>query len=103
MAEHCVKICLKVSGEYGSQGEIETIHEFSDTLERLIDEHGVGEFDGDEFGGGECTLYMYGPDADRLFEVIQKPLEGFPLARGGHVVKRYGPPEDGVKEVRIDL
>ncbi len=27
----------------------------------------AGEYDGDEFGGGQRTVYPYGPDADRLF------------------------------------
>lgn len=97
MAEHCVKIVLKLSDEFGSEDEIEAVHDFSDKLEELIEEHAVGEFDGDEFGGGECTLYMYGADADHLFEVISEPLQKFPLARGGHVIKQYGPPADGVK------
>jgi hypothetical protein len=103
MDEHCIKICLNLSSEFGSAKEIEAIHDFSDTLEEVIEKQAVGEFDGDEFGGGTCTLYMYGPDADRLFEAVSDPLQKFSLARNGHVIKRYGPPADGIKEVRIDL
>jgi hypothetical protein len=103
MEEHCVRIYLKLSQEHGRQEEMDSIHELSDVLEESIEKVGAGEFDGDEFGGGECTLYMYGPDADKLFEAIRKPLMSSPLAKGGYVLKRYGPPADGVKEVRIDL
>lgn len=103
MSEHCVRICFKLSSEFGSNTEIEAIHVLSDILESAIEQNGAGEFDGDEFGGGKCMLYMYLTDADRLFEAIRKPLQEFPLARGGHVIKRYGSPQDGVKEVTIDL
>lgn len=92
MAEHCVKVVLKLSDdEHGTSEERDSIHGLSDALEASIEEYDAGEFDGDEFGGGECTLYMYGTDADRLFEAIRRPLFASPLARGGHVIKRYGP------------
>ena len=103
MADHCVKICLNLSEVYGSSKERESIQEFTEKLGETIENHGVGEFDGDEYGGGECTLYMYGPDADQLFEVISPVVTSFPLARGGYVLKRYGPPNDGIKEVKVDL
>lgn len=103
MEEHCVKVYLKLSNEYGTPEEIEAIHELSDALEEAIQESGAGEFDGDEFGGGECTLYMYGPDADKLFEAIRKSLKSSPAATGGYALKRYGPPKEGVKEARVEL
>jgi hypothetical protein len=104
MAEHCVKIYLKLTdGNFGTAEEVKSIHALSDTLEAAIANNNAGEFDGDEFGGGECTLYMYGVDADSLFEAIKEPLLASPLSKGGHVIKRYGPPNDSVKEVRIEL
>jgi hypothetical protein len=103
MNEHCVKVYLKLSNEYGSSEEMDAIHELSDALEEAIEKDGAGEFDGDEFGGGECTLFMYGPDADKLFDAIRELLASSPMSREGYVLKRYGPPEDGVKEVRVDL
>ena len=103
MEEHCVIVHLALSGDRGSAEQVDAIHVLSDALEEAIEEHDAGEFDGDEFGGGECTLYMYGPDADKLFEAIRKPLVSSPLAKGGYVLKRYGPPVEGVKEVRVEL
>jgi hypothetical protein len=58
------------------------------------DDQGVGEFDGEEFGGGRCVLYMYGPDADRLFGVVEPILKATPVARGGFVIRRYGDVND---------
>ena len=40
----------------------------SDKLEAVIEKQNVGMFDGNEIGGGEMTLFMYGPDAERLYE-----------------------------------
>jgi hypothetical protein len=89
---------------FGSEREREAIADLVDMLHRAIDDHGVGEFDGDEFGGGRCVLYMYGPDADRLFGVVEPILKAAPLARGGFAIKRYGDVKDlDAVEARVDL
>jgi hypothetical protein len=104
MPEHCVQVFLKLSSEHGSSEEIESIHEFTDELAEAIEQHEAGEFDGDEFGGGVCRLFMYGPDADKLFDAIKKPLLASPFSKGGHAIKRYGEASDmDSKEVRVDL
>jgi hypothetical protein len=59
-------------------------------LEQAIRKAGVGEFDGDEFGGGFCVLYMYGPDADKLAAVVLPILRSTRPEPGSYVVKRYG-------------
>src|SRR5882672_412205 len=70
--KHAVLVHLKLSdADQGREDEREEIHRWSDKLEQAILAAKAGEFDGDEFGGGECTLYMYGPDADALFAAIQ--------------------------------
>jgi|YelNatPaOPRAMG01_1025707.scaffolds.fasta_scaffold12171_8 hypothetical protein len=103
MSEHCVKVFLQAPDEQEMEEFMEAVFELTDTLSELIQENGVGEYDGEEFGAGECILYMYGSDADRLYEVIKGALLASPLARGGYVIKRYGPPEEGVREIRIEL
>jgi len=103
MEEQRIKVYLKLRESHGTDQEREAIRGLSDVLEDSIEKRQAGEFDGDEFGGGQCVLYMYGPDADRLFEAIRKPLLSSPLARGGYVLKRYGPPKEGVREQKIEL
>jgi hypothetical protein len=104
MEEHAVIVTLKLSNaQFGAREEREAMHALQDALAAAIAEHEAGEFDGDDFGQGECTLFMYGPDADRLFEAIREPLLASALSRGGHAIKRYGPPKDGVPEVRVDF
>jgi hypothetical protein len=46
---------------------------------------------------------MYGPDADRLQAVVRSILEAVSLMKGARITKRYGPPEDGVREVVVNL
>jgi len=103
--EHAVIAHLPLrEGSFGSERECAEIGDLAARLHQAIDHHRVGEFDGDEFGGGRCLLFMYGPDADRLFGVIAPILKASSLARGGFVIKRYGEAKDpDAVEVRVDL
>jgi hypothetical protein len=96
---------LKLSdGAFGSTDERDSIHELCSQLELCIERAGAGEFDGDEFGAGECTLYMYGPDADRLFGAVERQLRRSAHAHGGFVIKRYGAASNpAAREVRVEL
>ena len=62
---------------------------------------GAGEYDGHEIGPDGAVLYLYGPDADRLLEVVAPVLRRGPLPAGSYAIKRYGPP--GARAVRLDL
>ncbi|HWA20574.1 MAG TPA: hypothetical protein VG757_16430 [Devosia sp.] len=93
--DHAVILHLKLSdGDMGSEAEREAIFALEDRLAAAIEEPGLGEFDGNEFGGGECTLYFYGPDADRIYSALVPILQMNSLARGGHAIKRYGDVRD---------
>jgi hypothetical protein len=100
MAEHAVI----VNFNYGST-DLEPLFELEEQLETAIAEADAGEFDGNEIAtdGSDGTLFMYGPDADRLFDVIRPILEAAPFMKGARVRKRYGPPEDGVREAVVDV
>ena len=104
-SEHAVLVHLRLSDDrFGTRQEMDAIHALSDRLEARILEAKVGEFDGDEFGEGECTLYMYGPDADALFSAIEGELRTSPLSRGAWVIKRYGAADDSTaKQIRLNL
>jgi hypothetical protein len=100
--EHAVIAHLRLSDpNFGSEQEREAIFALEDRLNVAIERADAGEFDGNEFGDGECTLYMYGPDADRLYNAIA-PVQMSPLARGGYAIKRYGEASNpAAKEVRV--
>lgn len=100
--EQAVLVHVKLSsGEMGSEEERERVFELEDGLIAAIDERGAGEFDGNEFGEGECVLYMYGSDADELFAAVEPVLRESPVVKGGYAVVRYGQP--GAREVRTDF
>lgn len=93
--EHAVITHLAlIEDPFGSEHEREIIFSLASELQHAINDHNVGEFDGEEFGDGCCILYMYVPDADRLFEVVEEILRANPLARGGFIIKRYGHAQD---------
>ena len=73
---HAVMLHLRLSDEqFGSEEEGDDIHRMMDRLKQAILANDAGELDGDEFGGGECVVFMYGPDAGKLFSAIQPSLK----------------------------
>ena len=75
---------LKLSNaKFGSEQDLADIYSLEDALEAKINQAGVGVFDGNEIGGGECVLFMYGPDADALFEIVLPTLRSTPFAKMG--------------------
>lgn len=101
--EQALIVHLKLTGDqFGSSLEREAVFALEDQLEELIASESAGEFDGDDFGDYECVLYMYGPDADRLFTIIEPILKSSSLAKGGFAIKRYGEASDpNASEVRV--
>jgi hypothetical protein len=51
----------------------------------------------------DATLYMYGQDADRLFEAVRPILKAATFMVGAKVRKRYGPPKDEIRETRTTI
>ena len=84
---------LSTSGQFGSSEERAMVHRFSDSLASVIEDQQIGVFDADEYGNGEGALFMYGPNADRLFEVVYPLLSTWSPLKGGYAIKRYGVPE----------
>ena len=101
--EQAVIVHLRLrDGLFGSAQERDAIVALEGKLQQTIEEASAGEFDGDEFGLGQCVLFVYGPDADRLFEVIKPLLKTAPAAAGGYAIKRYGEARDpNSPEVRV--
>lgn len=72
-----------------------------DKLIEVLERERLGEFDGDEVGPGQTTLFMYGPDAERLFDGIEETLRGYPLCQGARVEIRRGGPGAPQRELRL--
>ncbi|MEV0935964.1 hypothetical protein ACIBMX_45465 [Streptomyces phaeochromogenes] len=85
------------SDGFGEVDQREQIYEAEQVMEAAAEKAGVGEVDGNEFGGGEAVVYAYGPDADALFKVLEPTLRRLPF-RPAHVLLRRGD-----NETRVDL
>src|SRR5262245_33628103 len=98
--EHAVIVHFR----YGST-DLTRLFALEDEVRQAIAAAGAGEFDGNEVAadGSDGYLYMYGPDADKLFASVRATLERAEFMRGARVKLRYGPPRDGVKQVEIQL
>ena len=87
---------------FGTDEEQEAAFALETELEEAVNASGLGEFDGNEFGGGECVFFIYGPDADALYGHIEPVLRSNPLAAGGFAIKRYGEASDAdAREARV--
>ncbi|MFJ9834317.1 hypothetical protein ACIRU2_23490 [Streptomyces sp. NPDC101169] len=96
--EHAVIAHFRLAADgFGDADQRERVYEAEGVMAAAVEEAGVGEVDGNEFGGGEAVLYAYGPDADALFKVMEPTLRGLPF-RLAHVVLRRGDIES-----RVDL
>src|SRR5262249_38718012 len=95
MAEHAVIVDF----DYASDS-LDELHALEDRLAEAIDGAEVGQFDGNEIASdlSDGTLYMYGPDAEALFKVVQPILTHASCLRRAPATLRFGPPEDGVPE-----
>jgi len=99
-AEHDLLVKLPLSNRtMGTAAERADIEALAQNLEDAVAAADAGEFDGDEYGGGCCTLFFAGPDADRLFAVLQPLLHRHPLGRGATVVMQYGSGEPVTRRV----
>ena len=89
---------------YGST-DLSRLFDLEGKLEAAITAAKAGEYDGNEVAvdGSDGTLYMYGPDADRLFRVVEPILKATPYMNGAKVTLRFGPPADGVREREVTI
>jgi hypothetical protein len=73
--------------------DLARIHRLEHRLESAIKRAGVGELGETEFhlDGNDGYLYMYGPDAGRLYTVVSPILKSSPLMTDAEVTKWYGP------------
>jgi len=89
--------------DYGSR-DWAPFFQFEKRLEHAVAASGLGDYDGNELAvdGSDGTLYMYGPDADKLFAVVKPLLESSALLKHVVVTLRYGPAIDlNAREVKV--
>lgn len=84
---------------------LDPLHVLGYKLEDILRTSNVGEFDGHEIAMDDSDgfLYLYGPNAETLFKTIKTTLEETSFMKGAIATLRFGPPEDGVKEIDVEL
>jgi len=98
--EHRVIAHYRLGDEgFGDRAQRQTVFNTQQRLRAAVEQAGVGEVDGNEFGGGRVAIYAYGQDADALFAVMERELRALPL-RPAYVYLDYGDDSEGT---RIDL
>ena len=100
--EQAVIVSFTLPGD-DSAGHVPAIARLERRLRFTVWLHRAGELDGNVLGPDEVQLFAYGPDADRLFTVMEPALRRFP-ARPAHATLRYGTAGDPhARERQVEL
>ena len=90
-------------GTRGSNAEVQAVFTLEDRLTAAIDAAHVGEYDGNDIGGGTANLYAYGPNANALFRVMA-PLLRTARFRPAYALLRFGAVDDpAARERRVSF
>ena len=83
---------VEVLFEYGSTN-FQYVYALGDQIQLAINEAKVGEYDGHALpaDGSEGRYFVYGPDAEAIFKVMEPVLAASPLMSGAKVTLHYGP------------
>ena len=102
--ERDLLVVLRLSNRnMGTHEERAQIELLAEQLETAVHDAEVGEYDGDEFGGGECILFFCGPDEDALLAVLRPLLQRSPLARGAHFIRLVEDEHGEMRRERVPL
>jgi hypothetical protein len=99
--QQAVLIFLKLSSPWGTKAEFDRMIKLETTLEQLVEKAGVGEVDGNEIGGGVFEIFVYGPDATRIQQVVIGAVRKIKPPSGSYIIRRFGKP--GASEKRDAL
>lgn len=104
MDEHLVRVHIPIQSDMPTTEEFDRYVDLEDILGDAAVATGVGELDGNEVGGGEYTIWLYGKSAAPLAEVVKAELAKHSLPTGSFLFVRHGGVEDETaREERIHL
>ena len=102
--ERDLLVVLRLSNrQMGTNEERAEIAILADQLADAVETAGVGEYDGDEFGGGECILFFCGPDEMALLGFLRPLLQRSPYGRGAHFVRLIEVNDGEMQQEKIPL
>ena len=103
--EQAVVLYFPLSGDSGTEDELETLFNLECELAFEVKAAAAGSYDGNEIGGGRFTIYLYGKDAERLASVTIEVVRRWEIPADSYLIKRYGDllVDPSPREERIDL
>ena len=102
--EQDLLVVLRLSNrQMGTNEERMAIEAFASELEQAVLDAGVGEYDGDEIGGGQCMLFFCGSDVEKLIAVLRPLLHHAPLARGAHFERLVEGDDGEMRRERVPI
>ena len=85
VVEHRVVLHLPLSAGMGTAAERRAINVIERRLRAALEKTpAVGDYDGNEIGGGDFAIFLYGPNAAALFTAIRPILAHIPLPPGAY-------------------
>lgn len=102
--EQDLLVILRLSnGQMGTNQERQAIEALADELSAAVEAGGFGEYDGEELGGGECTLFFCSDDPEQLLTFLRPLLKRSPLCRGAQVVRMVADAKGRLEPQRQNL
>lgn len=89
---------------YGLEN-LDPLFELEDELETALQNNNVGDCDGHEIATdlSDGVIFLYGSNAETVFKTAKPILEKCSFMENATAKLRFGPPEEGVREIYIKL
>ena len=86
-----LEINLEGLDDFGTADQHKEIDDLQENIAQILPPN--AGIDGDEYGDGECIIYIYGPSADAIFNKVQPVLKSSSFNHI-NVTLQYGLAED---------
>jgi hypothetical protein len=86
-----IDIDFKGFEDFGTAEQQAKVRKLEEALKSALPEK--SGFDGDEFGEGQATVYLYGPSAEKIFKKIEPILKRSDFEHMD-ITLQYGRPDD---------
>lgn len=89
---------------YGLEN-LDALHQLQDQLEETIEVNDLGEYDGHEMATdlSHGYIYMYGPNAEFLYDRTKGILEQADFMKGAKATLRFGPADEASQEIILEI
>lgn len=101
-----VQLCFQFPiGKFSSDEAFDAAMKLEDVIRDIVETEGVGYVDGHELCEGEdeesITYFIYGDDANQIYEAVAPIISHVPFIQGSYVLKQFDGRQEHVE--RIDL